>query len=236
MEDSFLSIFNDNKPISKKEIETKISKSSSINDINKKTSSISPSNKMKLLNKSSNLLHKNTTFKSPLLKNVNKTSRGISKSFQSPLIHNNNKSKLKTNEIQGLLNIKNKNFNRSAPVSSLLKFKKDKELLNKIKERDALLNQLKQKEENIRRINLVLKHRETNEVEKLKLLICKWRKTSQTITEVLKEKIGQVMVANAYDNGIELKEVTLEQILNGLNINPSILNYDKEEDCFNNNK
>ena len=41
------------------------------------------------------------------------------------------------------------------------------------------------------------------------------------------------MVPNIFDNGTELKEVTLEQILNGLNINPSILNYNKEEDCFN---
>jgi len=64
-------------------------------------------------------------------------------------------------------------------------------------------------------------------------LIAKWRKTSQTITEVLKEKIGEVMVPNVFDNGTELKEVTLEQILNGLNINPSLLNYDEEEDCFN---
>jgi len=67
-------------------------------------------------------------------------------------------------------------------------------------------------------------------------LIAKWRKTSQTITEVLKEKIGEVMVPNVFDNGTELKEVTLEQILNGLNINPSLLNYDEEEDCFNNTK
>ncbi|OUM57155.1 hypothetical protein PIROE2DRAFT_65160 [Piromyces sp. E2] len=120
---------------------------------------------------------------------------------------------------------------RSNPTQ-LLKFKKDKELLDKIKEKDLLLTELKQKEENIRRINLVLKHRETNEIKKLKSLIVKWRKTSQTITEVLKEKIGKVMVPNIFDNGTEMKEVTLEQILNGLNINPSLLNYDKEEDCF----
>ena len=72
-----------------------------------------------------------------------------------------------------------------------------------------------------------------NEIEKLKSLVVKWRKTSQNITEVLKEKIGKVMAPNIFDNGFELKEVTLEQILNGLNINPSILNYNKEEDCFN---
>lgn len=63
-------------------------------------------------------------------------------------------------------------------------------------------------------------------------MINKWRKTSQTITEVLKEKIGQVIVPNKYDNGAELKEVTIEQILNNLNINPSLLNYDCDEDFF----
>ncbi|ORX46703.1 hypothetical protein BCR36DRAFT_331638 [Piromyces finnis] len=183
----------------------------------------------------SSSIPKNPAFKSPLLK-VNKTGSGISKSFRSPLINGD----IRNNNRQGIVNsksslsassLKKRNLNRGSTVQ-LLKFKKDKELLNKIKERDLLLNELKQKEENIRRINLVLKHRETNEIEKLKSLITKWRKTSQTITEVLKEKIGEVMVPNIFDNGTELKEVTLEQILNGLNINPSLLNYDKEEDCF----
>jgi len=58
------------------------------------------------------------------------------------------------------MNLKSRNLNRNN-TTQLLKFKKDKELICKIKERDLLLNQLKQKEENIRRINLVLKHRET---------------------------------------------------------------------------
>lgn len=120
------------------------------------------------MNKPSSI-HKNTAFKPPLLKKVNKTSVGISKSFRSPLLHKNIKDKSGNNEQQtsiknklspSKVSLNNQNFNRTNSLP-LLKFKKDKELLNKIKERNTLLNQLKQKEENIRRINLVLKHRET---------------------------------------------------------------------------
>jgi len=120
-------------------------------------------NKLKLTKSSST--HKNPAFKSPLLK-VNKTGHGISKSFRSPLINgkdrikNNGQGIVKTKTSVSSLPLKNRNINRSN-TTQLLKFKKDKELLSKIKERDSLLNELKQREENIRRINLVLKHRET---------------------------------------------------------------------------
>lgn len=87
------------------------------------------------------------------------------------------------------------------------------------KEKFQLLNRLAQKEETLRKLNMVKLYRTKNNLSQLEQLINRWRQVCQTAIQDLHETLTQ-------------PRPPMFDLLTHLQIEPSKVGYNAEEDCF----
>ncbi|XP_060075491.1 swi5-dependent recombination DNA repair protein 1 homolog [Ylistrum balloti] len=85
---------------------------------------------------------------------------------------------------------------------------------------EILKNTLKEKEEELRKLNMVKMYRNKNDLDSLRALITKWQKTSQKALVDLHEKLQD-------------PKPSLTQLINHLQIEHSLVNFNAEEESFN---